>query len=311
MSIPKVLVTCPPMLGLFDEFEEDFAAHGLEGVPANVTQTMSEDELMTTLPNYDAWIIGDDPASARVIEHGGGSLKAAIKWGVGTDNVDFAAFKKAGIPITNTPGVFGHEVADVAMTYLIGLARETYRIDREIRSKNGWPKPSGISPVGRTAAIVGYGDIGRQTVTRLLACGMNVIIYDPAAPEDLPERTRCAPWPEQIDQADFLVFTCPLNAATQGMFDNDLLAKLRSGVRVINVGRGPVIKEKALLEGLRSGIVHSAALDVFEVEPLAADSELRAFDRCIFGSHNGSNSADAVRRVSKLAIRLLADRMPT
>ncbi|MEM1381205.1 MAG: NAD(P)-dependent oxidoreductase [Pseudomonadota bacterium] len=311
MTKPRVLVTCPPMLGLFDEFADDFAAHGLDGVAGEVTQTLSEDELIAILPEYDAWIIGDDPASARVIDAVSETLKAAVKWGVGVDNVDFPAFEKAGIPITNTPGVFGNEVADIALTYLIGLARETYRIDREIRSENGWPKPSGISPVGRTAAVVGYGDIGRQTVTRLLACGMNVIVYDPAAPTELPDRVTSAPWPERISEADFLVFTCPLNAATKGMFNADLLPKLKPGVRVVNVGRGPVIQETALLAGLESGTVHSAALDVFEVEPLAPNSPLRSYDRCIFGSHNGSNSADAVRRVSKLAIKLLAERLPS
>jgi D-3-phosphoglycerate dehydrogenase len=294
------------MLGLFDEFRDDFSAHGLEGVPANVTQTMTEDELIEELPAYDGWIIGDDPASARVIEAVAPSLKAAVKWGVGVDNVDFNAFEKAGIPVTNTPGVFGNEVADVALTYLLGLARETYRIDREIRQDKSWPKPSGISPVGRTAAVVGYGDIGTQTVNRILACGSKVIIYDPAAPGDLPEGVEAAKWPDRLGEADFLVFTAPLNDATRGMFNKDILPKLKKGVRLVNVGRGPLVREDALLAGLEDGTIHSAALDVFETEPLPASSPLRAYDRLIFGSHNGSNSADAVRRVSRLAIEKMA-----
>ncbi|MCQ8185146.1 NAD(P)-dependent oxidoreductase [Parvularcula maris] len=306
MSSPKVLVTCPPMLGLFEEFREQFDRYGLTGVPAEVTQTMSEEELITVLPAYDAWIIGDDPASAKVVEAVAPTLRAAVKWGVGVDNVDFDAFERAGIPVTNTPGVFGNEVADVALTYLLGLARETYRIDREIRQADAWPKPSGISPVGRTVAVVGFGDIGRQTVKRVLACGSDVLVYDPASPDDLPEGAALASWPERLNEADFLVFTAPLNDATRGMFNEELLPQLKQGVRVINVGRGPVVREEALLKGLRSGVVHSAALDVFETEPLPSDSELRSFDRCIFGSHNGSNSADAVRRVSHLAIEKLA-----
>ena len=114
--------------------------------------------------------------------------------------------------------------------------------------------------------------------------------------------TQSAVWPDRIGEADFIIFTCPLTPQTRAMFNHDLLAKLKPGVRVVNVARGPVIVEEALIEGLRSGLVHSAALDVFEVEPLPADSPLRGFDRCIFGSHNGSNSADAVRRVSRIAI---------
>jgi D-3-phosphoglycerate dehydrogenase len=90
------------------------------------------------------------------------------------------------------------------------------------------------------------------------------------------------------------------------MFNKDLFPRLKPGVRVVNVARGPVIVEDALIEALTSGLVHSAALDVFEVEPLPADSPLRGFEKCIFGSHNGSNSADAVRRVSRIAIGKMA-----
>jgi len=303
----RVLVTCPPMLGLIDEFLPVFEAKGLECVPAKVTQVMTEDELKQIVPQMDGWIIGDDPATRAVVSAGiAGRLKAAVKWGVGVDNIDFPAFKDLGVPIENTPGVFGGEVADVALTYVLGLARETYFVDREIRMNNGWPKPSGISLAGRTVAIVGFGDIGRQTAKRILACGSKVIAYDPAyLPADgIPVET--AAWPERLGEADFLIFTCPLNAGTRAMFNGTTLPLLKSGVRVVNVARGPVIVESALIEGLRSGRVHSAALDVFEVEPLPAKSPLREFDRCIFGSHNGSNSADAVRRVSHIAIGKIA-----
>ena len=295
------------MLGLIKEFDEAFAAKGLECVPAKVTQVLSVAELKELVPNYEGWIIGDDPANREVVETGvKGKLKAAVKWGVGVDNVDFAAFKDFGVPVDNTPGVFGGEVADVALTYTLGLARETYFIDREIRLKNAWPKPSGISLSGRSVAIVGFGDIGRQTAKRILACGSKVIAYDPFFKPAPGIDVESAAWPTRLEEADFLIFTCPLNDGTRGMFNDALLPKLKPGVRVVNVARGPVIKEAALLKALESGLVHSAALDVFEVEPLAPGSPLRKFDRCIFGSHNGSNSVDAVRRVSLLAIEKIS-----
>ena len=86
------------------------------------------------------------------------------------------------------------------------------------------------------------------------------------------------------------------------MFNATTLPRLKPGVRIVNVARGPIIDERALLQGLESGLIHSAGLDVFEDEPLAADNPLRGYDRNIFGSHNGSNTADAVVRVSELAI---------
>jgi len=304
---PNVLVTCPPMLAMIDEFAADFEQARLDSTPARVTQTLSEDELIRLVPKYDGWIIGDDPATRRVVEaSAAGKLRAAVKWGVGVDNVDFDAFSDFNIPVENTPGVFGGEVADVALTYTLGLARETYRIDREIRLNNAWPKPSGISISGRTVALVGFGDIGAQTAKRLLACGAKIIAYDPYFKPAAGIEVEHADWPNRLEEADFLIFTCPLTADTHHLFNRDLLSKLKTGVRIVNVARGPVIQEAALVEGLNSGVVHSAALDVFEVEPLAQDNPLRGFDQCIFGSHNGSNSADAVQRVSRIAIAKIA-----
>lgn len=303
MTKPKVFVTCPPMLGLIDEFQDDFSQVGLDCVAAETSQVLSVEELIAEVPQYDGWIIGDDPATRAVVQAGvAGRLRAAVKWGVGTDNVDFEAFKDHDIPVQNTPGVFGNEVADVALTYALGLTRETYWIDRQIKDHKTWPKPSGISLTGRTVAIVGFGDIGRQTARRILACGSNVIVYDPFFQADASLDVTPSEWPKRLNEADLLIFTCPLNEQTKGMFNGALLGNLKPGVRVVNVGRGPVIEESALVEGLRSGLIHSAALDVFEEEPLSADSPLRSFEKCIFGSHNGSNSADAVRRVSRLAI---------
>lgn len=295
------------MLGIIDEFENAFAKNDLIYTAAPVVQIMTEEELIEILPKYDGWIIGDDPASKRVVEAGvNGKLRAAVKWGVGVDNVDFDAFEDANIPVENTPGVFGNEVADIALAYTLGLARHTYLIDHKIRAENAWPKPSGISVLGRTVAIVGFGDIGQQTALRIQACGGKVIAYDPQFTPIAGVKADHAIWPERLEEVDFLIFTCPLNPATQGMFNEATLPLLKSGVRIVNVGRGPVIKESALIEGLDRGIVHSAALDVFEEEPLAPTSPLRQYENCIFGSHNGSNSIDAVRRVSLIAIDKIA-----
>lgn len=301
-----VLVTCPPMIGQIDRFYDLAAQKGLKLHPAKVTQILSEDELCEILPGYDGWIIGDDPATRRVFEVGqAGRLRAAVKWGIGVDNVDFAACKDLGIPIINTPNMFGTEVADIAVAYAIGLARQLFVIDRGVRAGN-WPKPAGISLLGRTVAVVGLGDIGRNTATRMQAHGLKVIAYDPGVSGDagIPGLERAA-WPERTAEADFIVFTCALNAKNYHMLNADVLAGLKDGVRIVNVARGPLIDEAALIAALQSRKVHSAALDVFEIEPLPADSPLRAMDRCIFGTHNSSNTIDGVIRATESAITSL------
>lgn len=302
----KVLVTCPPMLGMINEFIPMAREQGFELVPAKVTQTLSQDELVALLPAYDGWIIGDDPATRRVFEAAkAGQLKAAVKWGIGVDNVDFAACKDLGIPIINTPQMFGGEVADVAVGYVIGLARQLFLIDRGVRAGQ-WPKPAGISLAGKTVGLVGFGDIGRAVAKRLLASDMAVIAYDPGQDGDggLSGVQRAA-WPQRVEEADFLVFTCSLNDKNRHMLNAQVLQSCKPGVHVVNVARGPLIDEAALVAALQAGQVSSAALDVFEVEPLPADSPLRQMPQCIFGSHNGSNTQDAVRRASIEAMKRL------
>jgi D-3-phosphoglycerate dehydrogenase / 2-oxoglutarate reductase len=302
----RVLVTCPPMLGLIDEFRHLFTEKGIDLHCPSVKQTLSVEELKELLPQFDGWIIGDDPANSEVFKAGNeGKLKAAVKWGVGVDNVDFKAAKELGIPITNTPRMFGGEVADVAVGYVIGLARQTFWIDREVR-KGNWIKPSGISLAGKTVALVGFGDIGRNTAKRLLSFDLKVIAYDPyfRFQDDLSQ-VQPSVWPTRLEEADFIILTCALTTDNYHLLNPEIFSKVKPGVRIVNVARGPLIDEQALINALSSGQVNSAALDVFEVEPLPLDSQLRSFEQCIFGSHNSSNTVDAVHRASYQAIQLL------
>ena len=299
----KILVTCPPMLGMIDSFRHIFEEKGIELSAPNVVQTLSVEELKEIVPQHDGWIIGDDPATREVFEAGkAGNLKAAVKWGIGVDNVDFDACKDLNIPIINTPDMFGREVADIAMGYVIALARETFEIDRAVRDGK-WIKPRGISLSGKKVALIGFGDIGQSTAKRLLALDMDVIAYDPFADNNpnLPEVEREV-WPTRVEAADFIVVTCSLTKSSFHMVNADIFKQAKDGVRVVNVGRGPIIDETSLEDALKSGKVYSAALDVFEVEPLPMDSYLRTHPHCIFGSHNASNTADAVERTSHIAI---------
>lgn len=299
----RILVTCPPMLGMIEEFYPLAVERGFELVPAKVTQTLSEDELIELVPKYEGWIIGDDPATRRVFEAGkAGQLKAAVKWGIGVDNVDFSACRDLGIPIINTPQMFGAEVADVALAYVIALARQLHVIDRGVRDGQ-WPKPAGISLAGKHVGIIGFGDIGQKLAARLTACEMKVVAYDPGNSGDGGiGGVERAIWPARTLEADFLVFTCSLNEHNRHMLNAEVLAGCKEGVRVVNVARGPLIDEKALAAALYSGHVHSAALDVFEREPLPNESDFRNMPRCVLGSHNGSNTQDAVRRASRKAL---------
>ena len=295
------------MLGQVELFKPIFEAHGLELICPDFVQTLSEEELCALLPEMDGWIIGDDPATFRVLEAGKqGQLKAVVKWGVGVDNVDFDACKQLGLPVSNTPGMFGEEVADVALSYIIGLARQTFLIDRGVRA-GGWPKPAGMSLPGKKLGLIGFGDIGRSIAKRCLAFGLDLTIWDPYANPSVEDQQKYtfATYPEGIEHMDFLVASCALTPETKHMVNASVFEQAKEGVRVVNVSRGGIIDEQALMKALDSGKVHSAGLDVFETEPLPADAPIRNYERCILGTHNGSNTVDAVIRASHQAIRLL------
>lgn len=302
----KILVTCPPMLGMMGEFLSQFRKKQIDVHCPQVVQTLSEEELIQLVPQFDGWVIGDDPATRRVLAAGkSGALKAAVKWGIGVDNIDLTAAHELGVAVANTPNMFGSEVADVAMAYVVGLARELFVIDRDVRNGR-WPKPSGISLSGKTAGVIGFGDIGRNIATRLLAAEMKVIAYDPAfKPTSKTSGVHAHQWPERIEECDFLILACPLTNETLHILNSDRLESARQGVCIVNVSRGAVIDESALIAALRTGKVRSAALEVFENEPLPMSSPLRQFDRCIFGSHNASNTLEAVRKTSERAMSIL------
>jgi len=308
MKLNKVLVTCPPMLGMIDRFVEfSKENHNIELIPKKVAQTMSENDLIKIIKDYDGWIIGDDPASAEVFREGKkGKLKAAVKWGVGIDNVDMNAAEDLKIKIKNTPGMFGDEVADLAHCYLVCLSRNVIGIHNGV-IKGEWPKHTGHSLRGSTVAIVGYGDIGRCLLKRVLASEMNIQIYDPFINSINSEdpRVKKEIWPNNLSICDFIILTCSLNSSNYHLLDEKIFNMLKNKVKIINVSRGPLINEEELVKNLERGRVDSVALDVFEKEPLPLNSELRRFNNCIFGSHNASNTSQAVEKTSYKAIALL------
>lgn len=289
-------------------FEDASARLGFELCASSVDQAMTEQELVDTLPSFDGWIIGDDPANKATLTAGvAGNLRAAVRWGIGMDNVDRGAAERLGLSIVNTPNVFGAEVADVAMGYVIALARELFRIDRSVR-RGAWPKPTGISLHGKSVLIVGYGDVGRALNLRLRAFGMRVFAADPFANKGHSvEEPQWVEWGERLSEMDFVILCCPLTNQTRGMVNADTIQRMNPKTRLVNVSRGQLIVEEDLIECKRQNTIGAFALDVFDEEPLPLESPLRAFDDVIFGCHNASNTHEAIVRASQVALEKLAE----
>ncbi len=306
MSALRVLITCPQMQNVIDDFRSRFDERDIEIVLPAVTQQPSEEELIALLPDFDGIIAGDDPLTERVLASSQ-RLRVISKWGVGIDGIDLPAAGERGIRVTNTPAVFGDDVADVAAGYLVMLARQLHRIHMSV-AEGGWWKHEGVVLRGKTLGIAGYGTIGAALARRGAAFGMPIIAYDVAA--GAAERAG-TDGVENVDaealfaRSDFLALCMPLTPDTHHFVDAARLATMPYGSFIVNVARGSLIDERALVAALKSGQVAAAALDVFEAEPLPADNPLRAFPQCVFGSHNGSNTSEGVMRASELAVENL------
>lgn len=302
----RALILCVHFQRHLDRYRERLERQGVEIEAPPVVQRMTKRELLPMIGGFDAVLAGDDEITADVLQ-AAGRLKVIVKWGIGVDAIDLDCARRLGIPVVNTPGAFADEVADVVIGYLILLARSLHLLDREVR-QGRWIKPEGRSLRDRHLGVIGVGSIGRALVERALVLGMEVMGHDvEPVPEEFLERTglRMVDLPEILATSDFLSLNCPLTAKTHHLLDGAAFSRMRHGIRLINTGRGPLIDESALVSALREGKVAGAALDVFEQEPLPEDSPLRAFDNCIFGTHNASNTLDAVLRTNERALDAL------
>jgi D-3-phosphoglycerate dehydrogenase / 2-oxoglutarate reductase len=300
----RIVVTCPPMQRTAEEWLPSLTSRGIEVEIPPVTQHVSREDLERLLPECDGIIAGDEPLDRALLERAASRLRVISRWGVGVDNVDLEAARELGIEVRNTPAVFADEVADVAIGYMLMLTRHLHEIDAGVR-RGDWPKPQGVSLAGRTLGIVGLGSIGRGVAKRAVAMGMTVVGFDPepgaqAMAEGLG--VRVAGVDEVFQVADVLSLNAPLTQETRHIADAARIGRMKPGAFLVNTARGPLVEEPALVVALASGRLAGAALDVFETEPLPADSPLRELPNVILGSHNASNTAEAVSRVNRLAI---------
>lgn len=299
----RALISCRLV---WDQEEEVFAYLKKNGIrvdmPRYSGQQLEEDDLLPILHRYHGILAGDDHLTRAVLESAPG-LRVISKWGVGIDAIDLDAAKELGIEVCNTPGVFGDELADYAMGFIHMLARRQHEVNARVK-EGEWHKVRGVSLAGKTLGIVGLGSSGRSLAKRGLASGMRVIGYDVVDTGELPG-CEIVSLEDLFEGADIISLHVPATERTQYLVDSSALATVKPGVWLINTSRGSLVDEEALVEALERGVVGAAALDVFESEPVPPDNPLLTYENVVLGSHNGSNTAEAVERTTWLAIENL------
>jgi D-3-phosphoglycerate dehydrogenase / 2-oxoglutarate reductase len=292
--VPKnVLVTNRIMQRDAHLFAEELAAADIELDLKPVKQFLIEEELLPIIGEYDGMIAGDDELTAKVLEASQPRLKVISKWGVGLDSIDLDAAERLGIPVFNTPGAFGEAVAEVGMGYLVMLSRHLHTIDRAVR-RGEWPKLEGEGLSDKTLGIIGFGAIGRGLWTRARGFGMKLLAQDVRADEmESPDGGPFVDLDRLLRESDYIALCCNLTAENRHMIDAAAIETMKPGARIVNLARGPLIDEPALVAALQSGRLAGAALDVFQVEPLPGDHPLTKLDCVVLGSHNANNLKSA------------------
>ena len=259
-----------------------------------------KDKLFEVIGQYDGLAIRSATKVTEKIISAATNLKVIGRAGIGVDNVDIPAATKKGIIVMNTP--FGNMIttAEHAIAMMMALARQLPEADASTRASK-WEKNRfmGVEVTNKVLGVIGAGNIGKIVIDRALGLKMKVIAYDPfLTPEKAMEiGAEKVELDELYARADFITIHTPSLAETRGMINADAIAKMKQGVRFINCARGDLMDEKALYDGLKSGKIAGAALDVFNVEP-AENNPLFELPNVICTPHLGASTTEAQENVA-------------
>ncbi len=304
----KVLITAPYMQPVIDRFRKTFAENDIDIVVPPVSERLNEDELLQFIAEIDGVICGDDQFTGRVLTSAP-KLKVLSKWGTGIDSIDQEACKRLKIKICNTPNAFSEPVGDTVLGYILCFARKLPWMDATMK-KGVWDKMPGISLRECTLGVIGVGNAGKAVVRRAMAFGLRLLGNDiREMPKDFLAGTGITMVSKQdlLKAADFVSINCDLNPTSFHLISYSEFDLMKPNAVIINTARGPVIDEQALIKALTERKIAGAALDVFEHEPLPADSPLLKMRNVMLAPHNANSSPAAWEKIHHTTINNLIE----
>ncbi len=271
-------------------------------------------ELQEALAEYDGAICRSGVKITAEALEGNRRLKAIVRAGVGTDNIDKAAATRQGIIVMNTPTGNTVSTAEHAFALMLGLSRNIAAANQSLVEKR-WDRKAymGTQLANKTLGVVGLGRIGQEVVARAIAFGMRVIGFDPFLSPDRADELgiELAPSVDDIlPHVDYLTVHTPMTPETKNLIDAPQIEKMKPGVRLINCARGGIFNEQALADALRNGKIAGVALDVYEEEP-CTESPLFGLPGALCTPHLGASTEEAQTQVAVEAVQLLVNFLKT
>lgn len=284
-------------------------AEALFDVTLNDAGALDEAAATEALQNYDAILptLGD-LFSAKAFADAGDRLRCKMigNFGVGYNHIDVVATKAAGVQVSNTPDVLTDATADIAMTLLLATARRAGEGERLVRSGR-WggfgPKDLlGTHVTGKTVGIIGMGRIGQAIARRChFGFGMDVVYFNRSAKNVAFPAVQMPDLTQVMGAADFVVVATPGGTETTHLIDADALDAMKPSGIFVNISRGEVVDEDALIAALTSGQIAGAGLDVYAHEPHVPDA-LKAMEHCVLLPHLGSATVETRQAMGQMAL---------
>ena len=266
------------------------------------SSSLSEDVLASEASDVDGMIVRVPAFVTRKVLENAKRLKVVGRFGVGYENIDLEAATEKGIVVTYTPGANTLSVAEHVIGLIFALAKQITQADNAVR-KQDWEMRlnySGIELAGKTLGLVGLGRIGTCIAGLARGLGMSVLVFDPyVAQEKAGELgVELLTLEPLLSRSDFIVICCTLTDETRGLIGEKALALLKPTAYLVNVARGPIVDEPALISALRDKRIAGAALDVFEKEHPDPNNPLLKLENVILSPHIAGVAQDASRRIS-------------
>ncbi|MQX91924.1 2-hydroxyacid dehydrogenase [Sinorhizobium meliloti] len=246
------------------------------------------------------------------------ALRAVVRHGAGLDMIPYAAATAAGVLIANVPAVNAPTVAEHVFMVTLALLRQFRPMDRDLRNM-GWStgrahSDRALDLAGRIMGVIGMGNVGKA-VFRIAKYGFQLeIVANSRSPESLPDGVRFLSVDDLVSTADIVVLCCPLTPKTTGLLSRERIARMKPGAILVNVSRGPVVDDAALIEALERGRIGGAALDVFSTQPLPPEHPYFRQDNVIVTPHLAGITEESMMRMGKgaaaEAIRVMEGGLP-
>ncbi|MDD5247070.1 MAG: phosphoglycerate dehydrogenase [Candidatus Omnitrophica bacterium] len=276
----------------------------------DVISDLTPEKLKEIIGGYDALIVRSATKVTKEIIAAASALKVIGRAGVGLDNVDLAAATQKGVIVMNTPGGNTISTAEHTVSMILSLSRNIPQANASMK-KGEWKRSKfmGVEVYNKILGIVGFGRIGSEVAKRCLAAGMKILAYDPFLSKEVAEGlgVEVVELKDLFSRSDYITVHTPLTDETRHLISTKEISLMKKGVRLINCARGGIIDESALIEAVKSGKVAGAAFDVFEKEPLSADSELLKLENVILTPHLGASTEEAQVNVAVEVAEIVRD----